>query len=93
MPATPPEMAAVDFDPKKFMRAKIEALKPRKAVLIAKARSPDRSGIATGVAGSRWIRPTMAPVDRGPQQTQQSCKIKMGLGMGHKAKPPNATSD
>ncbi len=55
MPATPPEMAAVDFDPKKFMRAKIEALKPRKAVLIAKARSPDRSGIATGVAGSKIV--------------------------------------
>lgn len=44
-----PEMAAVDFDPKKFKHEKIDALKPRMLVLIANARSLDRSGIAKGV--------------------------------------------
>jgi DNA-binding transcriptional LysR family regulator len=47
-----PEMAAVDFDPKKFKWAKIENLKPRMLVLIANARSLDRSGLASGVAES-----------------------------------------
>lgn len=45
-----PEMAAVDFDPKKFKHQKIDALKPRTLVLIANARSLDRSGIAAGIA-------------------------------------------
>jgi len=45
-----PEMAEVDFDPKKFKREKIDALKPRCLVLIANARSLDRSGIALGIA-------------------------------------------
>jgi hypothetical protein len=44
-----PEMAAVDFDPKKFKHEKIDALKPRMLVLIANARSLDRSGIGSGV--------------------------------------------
>lgn len=44
-----PEMAAVDFDPKKFKWEKIDALKSRALVLIANARSLDRSGIAAGV--------------------------------------------
>jgi DNA-binding transcriptional LysR family regulator len=44
-----PEMATVDFDPKKFKWEKIAALKPRSMVLIANARSLDRSGIASGV--------------------------------------------
>jgi DNA-binding transcriptional LysR family regulator len=45
-----PELAAVDFDPKKFTQEKIDALKPRTLVLIANARSLDRSGMASGVA-------------------------------------------
>lgn len=45
-----PEMAAVDFDPKRFKHEKIDALKPRALVLIANARSLDRSGIASDVA-------------------------------------------
>lgn len=44
-----PEMAAVDFDPKKFKWEKIDALKPRSMVFIANARSLDRTGIASGV--------------------------------------------
>lgn len=45
-----PEMAAVDFDPKKFQHRPIAALKKRTLVLIANARSLDRSGIAPGAA-------------------------------------------
>ena len=45
-----PEMAAVDFDPKKFKWETIAALKPRRMVLIANARSLDRSGIAQDAA-------------------------------------------
>lgn len=44
-----PEMAAVDFDPKKFKHGKIDALKPRTLVLIANARSLDRIGVSQGV--------------------------------------------
>lgn len=44
-----PELAAVDFDPGKFKSEKIAGLKPRPLVLIANARSLDRSGIARGV--------------------------------------------
>jgi DNA-binding transcriptional LysR family regulator len=44
-----PEMAAVDLVPKKFKHEKIDDLKPRMLVLIANARSLDRSGIAKGV--------------------------------------------
>jgi DNA-binding transcriptional LysR family regulator len=43
-----PEVAAVDFDPKKFKHLPITDLKPRKLVLIANARNLDRSGIAAG---------------------------------------------
>jgi DNA-binding transcriptional LysR family regulator len=45
-----PEMAAVDFDPKKFKWEKIDALKPRTMVLIANTRSLDRSGIPASAA-------------------------------------------
>ncbi len=45
-----PEVAAVDFDPKKFKQLPITELKPRKLVLIANARSLDRSGFAPGIA-------------------------------------------
>jgi DNA-binding transcriptional LysR family regulator len=45
-----PEMAAVDFDPKKFKHQPIPALKPRMLALIANARSLDRTGIPRGVA-------------------------------------------
>jgi hypothetical protein len=41
-----PVLAAVDFDSKKFKHEKIGALKPCTLVLIANARSLDRSGIA-----------------------------------------------
>jgi DNA-binding transcriptional LysR family regulator len=44
-----PEMADVDFDPKKFRHEKVGALKPRTLVLIANTRSLDRSGLADGV--------------------------------------------
>jgi DNA-binding transcriptional LysR family regulator len=44
-----PVIAAVDFDPKKFEHQPIPALKNRMLVLIANARSLDRSGIALGV--------------------------------------------
>jgi DNA-binding transcriptional LysR family regulator len=39
-----PEMAAVDFDPKKFKHERITALKPRTLALISNARSLDRVG-------------------------------------------------
>ncbi len=45
-----PDLAAVDFDPKKFEHRPIPALKNRVLVLIANARCLDRSGIAPGVA-------------------------------------------
>jgi DNA-binding transcriptional LysR family regulator len=44
-----PEMAAVNFDSKRFKHEKIDSLKARALVLIANARSLDRSGIARGV--------------------------------------------
>ena len=44
-----PDLAAVDFDPKRFQHQPIAALKPRTLALIANLRSLDRSGIATGV--------------------------------------------
>jgi DNA-binding transcriptional LysR family regulator len=44
-----PDLAAVDFDPKKFKHGPIAALKSRTLVLIANARSLDRSGIASGM--------------------------------------------
>lgn len=44
-----PEMAAVDFDSKRFKHEKIDALKSRMLVLIANARSLERSGVASGV--------------------------------------------
>lgn len=43
-----PEMAAVDFDPKKFKHERITALKPRTLALISNARSLDRVGIRKG---------------------------------------------
>ena len=43
-----PEMAAVDFDPKKFKHERIAALKPRTLALISNARSLDRVGIRKG---------------------------------------------
>jgi DNA-binding transcriptional LysR family regulator len=42
-----PDLAAVDFDPKKFPHLPIVALKPRTLVLIANTRSLDRIGIFT----------------------------------------------
>jgi hypothetical protein len=39
-----PEVAAVDFDPKKFKHLPVEALKARKLVLIANARNLERIG-------------------------------------------------
>jgi LysR family nitrogen assimilation transcriptional regulator len=45
-----PDMAAVDFDPKKFEHRPIASLKSRTLVLIANVRSLDRSGIVQGVA-------------------------------------------
>jgi len=47
-----PDLAAVDFDPKRFKHGKIAALKPRMLALIANARSLDRSGIAQGAAAN-----------------------------------------
>ena len=44
-----PEMAAVDFDPKRFEHRPIAALKSDTLALIANLRSLDRSGIAPGV--------------------------------------------
>lgn len=43
-----PDMAVVDFDPKKFKHEKIAALKPRTLVLISNARSLERVGIRAG---------------------------------------------
>ncbi len=40
-----PDLAAVDFDPKRFQHLPIAALKPRTLVLIANIRSLDRIGI------------------------------------------------
>ena len=45
-----PDLAAVDFDSKKFGYQAIPALRARTMVLIANARSLERSGIAPGVA-------------------------------------------
>jgi DNA-binding transcriptional LysR family regulator len=45
-----PELAAVDFDPKRFKHQAVAALKPRMLVLIANTRSLDRSGIDPGIA-------------------------------------------
>lgn len=42
-----PEMAAVDFAPKQFRQERIAALKPRGLVLIANARSLDRTGVSS----------------------------------------------
>lgn len=53
-----PDLAAVDLEPKKFRHEAITALKPRTLVLIANARSLDRSGIAPKVA------PKMAEIFR-----------------------------
>jgi DNA-binding transcriptional LysR family regulator len=43
-----PEMAAVDFHPKKFGQERIAALKPRTLALISNSRSLDRVGIRAG---------------------------------------------
>jgi DNA-binding transcriptional LysR family regulator len=43
-----PDMAAVDFDPKKFRHDRIAALKPRTLALISNSRSLDRVGIRAG---------------------------------------------
>jgi DNA-binding transcriptional LysR family regulator len=45
-----PDLAAVDFDPKRYVYRSIPALRKRTLVLIANARSIDRSGIASGAA-------------------------------------------
>ncbi len=45
-----PVIAAVDFDPKKFGYESISALAARTMVLIANARSLERSGVAPGAA-------------------------------------------
>jgi DNA-binding transcriptional LysR family regulator len=45
-----PDLAAVDFDLRKFRHLPVAGLKPRTLVLIANARSLDRSGIAPGAA-------------------------------------------
>lgn len=45
-----PDLAAVDFDPKRYAHLPISALHKRTLVLIANARSLDRSGIAQGAA-------------------------------------------
>jgi DNA-binding transcriptional LysR family regulator len=44
-----PDMAAVDFDPKRYAHRSIPALRNRTLVLFANARSLERSGIARGV--------------------------------------------
>lgn len=44
-----PDLVAVDFDPKRYVHHSIPALRNRTLVLIANARSLDRSGIAPGV--------------------------------------------
>ena len=45
-----PDLAAVDFDPKKFRYDEVSALRSRTLVLIANARSLERSGISPGAA-------------------------------------------
>ena len=45
-----PDLAAVDFDPKRYPHHSIPALATRTLVLIANARSLERSGIAPGAA-------------------------------------------
>jgi DNA-binding transcriptional LysR family regulator len=45
-----PDLAAVDFDPKRFAAQPVGELPRRELVLIANARSLDRSGIPSGVA-------------------------------------------
>ena len=45
-----PDLAAVDFDPKRYAHHSIPALRNRTLVLIANARSLERSGIASGAA-------------------------------------------
>ena len=52
-----PEMAAVDFDPKKFQWEKIEGLKPRMLALVANARSLERVGLPPEVLASlsEWL--------------------------------------
>jgi DNA-binding transcriptional LysR family regulator len=45
-----PDLAAVDFEPRRFRQQAVAALKPRMLVLIANARSLDRSGIDPGIA-------------------------------------------
>jgi len=45
-----PDLAAIDFDPKHFNQHSIPALRQRTLVLIANARSLERSGIAANVA-------------------------------------------
>ena len=45
-----PELAAVDFDPRRFKHQAVAALKSRTLVLIANTRSLDRSGIDPGAA-------------------------------------------
>jgi len=45
-----PEMAAVDFDPKRYAHQPIPALRSRTLVLIVNSRSLDRSGLGSGAA-------------------------------------------
>lgn len=45
-----PELATVDFEPKRFECRPVAALKPRTLVLISNARSLDRSGVEPGIA-------------------------------------------
>lgn len=45
-----PDLAAVDFDPKRYAHLPISALRKRTLILIANARSLDRSGVAQGAA-------------------------------------------
>jgi hypothetical protein len=45
-----PDVAAVDFDPKRYAHLPLSALRKRTLVLIANARSLDRSGVAPGAA-------------------------------------------
>jgi DNA-binding transcriptional LysR family regulator len=45
-----PDLAAVDFDPKRYAHLPISALRKRTLVLIANTRSLERSGIAFGAA-------------------------------------------
>lgn len=45
-----PDLAAVDFDPKRYAHLPLSALRKRTLVLIANARSLERSGIASGIA-------------------------------------------